>query len=161
MSFLNRQGIPRVLLLGRGDDDVEFTKSLAPLLSFRLISRDKPGDSFQMHRLVQLSTRAWLNDQQKTQKYKVRALKAVTDLFPEVPDKDESLCQQLISHVQAVVAFTYDGSENRKVKAKLLHYAALYESAQGGLRTAEAWMEEAVEIRKDELGEGISIQYTA
>jgi hypothetical protein len=58
--FLNCHCISRSLLFSEEEDGVEFTKALAPLLAFRLISVDKSKQEFSMHRLVQLSTRAWL-----------------------------------------------------------------------------------------------------
>ncbi|KAF2009243.1 TPR-like protein [Aaosphaeria arxii CBS 175.79] len=63
MSLFNRQGIPEHLLAGyykeHGTSKL-FEDDLNTLLSFSLIATETDGEHFQMHRLVQYSTRRWL-----------------------------------------------------------------------------------------------------
>ena len=59
LSMFDRQGIPECLL-HRDDDQLQFEDAIAPLRSFSLVKQQAKERSFEMHRLVQLSTRKWL-----------------------------------------------------------------------------------------------------
>jgi hypothetical protein len=61
MSMFDRQGIPVSLLQGQASR-LDFEDALAPLLSFSLVRAEISKQSFEMHRLVQLSMRTWLKD---------------------------------------------------------------------------------------------------
>ncbi|KAF2175866.1 hypothetical protein K469DRAFT_52280 [Zopfia rhizophila CBS 207.26] len=64
MSLFDRQGIPESLLSGRYQEDndasPDFEDDLNTLTSFSLVATDVDGYQFEMHRLVQFSTRKWL-----------------------------------------------------------------------------------------------------
>lgn len=59
MSNFDRSEIPADLLRS-GDDVLEFEDALAPLMSYSLTHEHTGQDRFEMHRLVQLATRGWL-----------------------------------------------------------------------------------------------------
>jgi hypothetical protein len=56
MSMFNRQGIPEDLI-NQGMDQLDFEDAVALLISFSLIQTNIGGQSFEIHRLVQLSIR--------------------------------------------------------------------------------------------------------
>jgi hypothetical protein len=56
MSFFDRQRIPR-FLMNQDDDDFEFDETVGVLIGFSFIRSQNDGDSFDMHPLVQLSTK--------------------------------------------------------------------------------------------------------
>ena len=56
MSVLDRQGIPKSLLRKEDERSIEFTTAMGTLQAFSLITAERAGESFEMHRLVQLST---------------------------------------------------------------------------------------------------------
>ncbi|KAJ5358338.1 uncharacterized protein N7496_010751 [Penicillium cataractarum] len=59
MSMFDREGILEGLI--RGDsDEVQFEDAVAPLISYSLVRVKLETASFDMHRLVQLSVRTWL-----------------------------------------------------------------------------------------------------
>ena len=60
MAVLDRQGIPKALLLRDGERRTEFTTALGMLQAFSLVTSEKGGVSFEIHRLVQVSTQRWL-----------------------------------------------------------------------------------------------------
>ena len=60
MAFLDRNGILRTLLKRHGVGTVDLTTALGVLQAFSLISAEKGTESFEMHRLVQLSLQRWL-----------------------------------------------------------------------------------------------------
>jgi hypothetical protein len=56
MSFFDRQGIPR-FLMNQDDDDFEFDEAVGILIRFSFIRSQNDRDSFDLHPLVQLSTK--------------------------------------------------------------------------------------------------------
>src|SRR5690606_2355695 len=97
MSFFDRQGIPDWVLnprIKRGggvnetkdqdsassddnsdidadsDSDSDFENDLAMLRDYCLVSVNDKGNEFEMHRLVQLSTRRWLESSRLQEKFK-------------------------------------------------------------------------------------------
>jgi hypothetical protein len=55
MAVLDRQGIPKTLLRRDGERGTEFTTALRTLQAFSLVTVEKGGASFEIHRLVQVS----------------------------------------------------------------------------------------------------------
>ena len=162
ICFLDRHNIPGTLLQ-RGDDETAFaSKMLGPLLRFCFLSRVKSqttGDVYEMHSLVHLFSSIWAK-KRGASKYAAMALRAVADHFPPADDPDEDICQQLSPHARAVLdatatATAYETREpdDKKTRAELLHNAASYEIDLGNFKLAEAWVDEAWQIRKEQLGE--------
>ena len=64
MSLFDRRGIPESLLRGRykghKDGEVDFEDDIHTLTGFSLVEMSTDGREFKMHRLVQFSTKKWL-----------------------------------------------------------------------------------------------------
>ncbi|KAK9434824.1 Nucleoside phosphorylase domain protein [Metarhizium brunneum] len=86
MCYLDRQKISCSCFSRGKEPGVDFIKDLGPLRSFRLLTADKSRESFEMHRLVQLSTKAWLNAHKETDGYIAKALNRVSELGYRDPD---------------------------------------------------------------------------
>src|SRR5204863_6675652 len=99
MSFFDRQGIPEYLLPGdvksegrndsnnrSGDDDSgagsNFEENITTLRNYSLITVSEEGDAFEMHRLVQLSTRKWLEACGQLEKWKQQYITRLSQAFP-------------------------------------------------------------------------------
>ena len=63
MAVLDRQGIPKSLLQNDTDRKTEFVTARGILQRFPLISTEDGGSKYELHRLVQLATRKWLEIQ--------------------------------------------------------------------------------------------------
>lgn len=59
MALFNRQAVPE-LLLRQKHGSIEFEKAIELLLGFALLTAKRDDSVFSMHRLVHLSTLAWL-----------------------------------------------------------------------------------------------------
>ena len=162
ICFLDRHNIPGTLLQ-RGDDETAFaTKMLGPLLRFCFLSRVKSqtaGDVYEMHSVGHLFSSIWAK-KRGASKYAAMALRAVADHFPPADNPDDDICQQLSPHARAVLdatatatAYETRDSDDREARADLLHNAASYEIDLGNFKLAEAWVDEAWQIRKEQLGE--------
>src|ERR1700722_5823880 len=60
MAVLDRQRIPETLLRKGCERETEFATALGTLQAFSLISVEKGGTNFEIHRLVQISAQRWL-----------------------------------------------------------------------------------------------------
>src|SRR5262249_50890426 len=62
MTFLDRQSIPKLFLKRKNEDDKSFElmKALGTLKAFSLVIETEAGNTFDVHRLVQLVMREWL-----------------------------------------------------------------------------------------------------
>ena len=85
MAMLDRQGVPDALLLAEREHSVSFDTSIGVLIAFSLIAEEKrnvpitydhgQGRAFQMHRLVQFSMKACLEEEGSLGLWQERALK--------------------------------------------------------------------------------------
>ena len=127
MSFFNRQAIPQ-FLVQRGYDDLAFGEVIGPLLNFSLVRADNTGQMFELHRLVQIATRHWIERDGSTQKWIDCAIDRMAEEFPGAEDQRRSwaACEMLISHVEEVLG-NEPGSEQFQLKyANLLIDSSLY-----------------------------------
>jgi tetratricopeptide (TPR) repeat protein len=151
MAVLDRQGIPKMLLQRHGERITEFTTALGTLLAFSLVTAEKGGDNFKMHRLVQVSTQRWLELHGETTKWREEALKVLSEAFPSNKYKNWTTCEALAPHVQVVTQYTFTPDLNL-LYAKLLHKASSYDKTQGRYNLAYGRCLDALSIRKKELG---------
>ena len=105
MAVLDRQGISKMLLC---EDDtkeqIEIITALGTLQAFSLISSDKEAKTFEMHRLVQLSTLMWLEMQNEKLKWQDRALQILSAKFPSGNNFETwEICALYLPHVMIVI----------------------------------------------------------
>lgn len=81
MALLDRQGVPKSLLRKKNDRFVEFSSAIGTLQAFSLIRVETGGETFSMHRLVQLSTQNWLEMQSTLGDYQEEAVKMLSAKF--------------------------------------------------------------------------------
>jgi hypothetical protein len=81
MSMFDRQGIP-MSLLRNSTSQLDFDDALAPLLSFSLVRAEVGKQSLEMHRLVQLSMRRWLEANKQLNKWTKESIRVLTAAFP-------------------------------------------------------------------------------
>ena len=77
MSCLNRQAIPQFLIQSNIDTLV-FSEAIAMLLNSSLIRAEIRQQNFEMHRLVRIATRHWLEREPLGQKWKDCAIERLT-----------------------------------------------------------------------------------
>ena len=151
MAVLDRQGILKMLLRRRDEHGTELTTALGTLLAFSLITAEKGGDSFKMHRLVQVSTQRWLDLHGGTTRWRESALKRLAKLFPSSSYNHWTTCEALLPHVRVVTRYTFPPNLNL-LYAQLLFRVSCYEEKQGWDNIAYEKCFEAFSIRKVELG---------
>ncbi len=180
MSFFDRQGIPEALLKSvRGDEDgrraVDATDSddskydsdgepddgseedgfdddVATLSDFCLVSTNEEGDVFEMHRLVQLSTRKWLEAHGLQERFKGQFVARMARSFPTGDYSNWTTCQRLFPHVEAAVGYRPAEAKLEEAWATLLHNGGWYARAQGRYDMAERMVDKAKRSREKRVG---------
>lgn len=96
MSLFDRQGIPESLLDGHyhhnKDASSDFEDDLNTLMSFALVTADVNGNQFEMHRLVQFSTKTWLELYNELEQWKERYAKLMDESYPVGRHENWTVC---------------------------------------------------------------------
>ncbi|RDW59938.1 hypothetical protein BP6252_13025 [Coleophoma cylindrospora] len=151
IAMLDRQGIPKFLLSTRYASLLDFDEALQPLNEFSFITIEKSGESYEMHRLVQLAMRKWLEWRDDVERWQGEAVDVVSRAFPNGNYENWELCGKLLPHAQEVIQFELRSNTYCIAQAALLHYMAWYSWAQGHYVHAETQSQEALVIRKQLL----------
>ena len=163
MSFCDPQGIPAELIRYRledaGDelyeerndnvlssdkdsdsdlsDDDQFEMDVQTLRDFSFISTTSNPSIFQMHRLVQLATRKWLDANEQLEKWKEQYIKILYQRMPDEESKTwRGACRALFPHVKSVAKQRPKRDDVLSTWASLLHYTAQYALLSGKLAEA-------------------------
>jgi tetratricopeptide (TPR) repeat protein len=175
MSFFDRQGIPAWVLrpsehdkdgtrrAGKGrfgdsssatdddSDDSGFEDDVAMLMNYCLIVADETGGEFEMHGLVQLSTRRWLRAFGQHDTCKQRCIERLAAVFPTGRYEDWATCGSLFAHVQVVSGYL-PRENTAETWATLLHNAGWYAKSQGRHDVAQQMAYKSWEVRNRKLG---------
>ena len=152
MCVLERQGIPGFLFCQDDSDSLEFEDSIGTLIEFSFVAAEKDDSIFQMHRLVQLAMRKWLEMHDELEKRKEEMLSLLSDNYPRGVFENWKTCEALEPHAQAVLSYDYAPPQCKLEQAKILHHSAQYADDQGKYEVARGKVQEAVNIRKTFLG---------
>ena len=153
MSLFDRQGIPQYLLQEQGEDDLRFENRLAPLEEFSLITLEDGGQSFQMHRLVQMAIRSWLERHGETDRWKHIAAELIDYNLPGSDYKFWKTWDTLLPHSEVVLDYVFPGTDSQLLRARILHNTASYFEERGRYTEAKERCQRALDIRLDLLGD--------
>jgi len=159
MAMFDRQGVPERLLYD-GRSRLQFEDAVTPLTSFSLIrtqgrkpSRQQTGDqSFEMHSLVQLSTRKWLELNDEVGKWRKASLRIVAATFPNGQHETWASCQILLPHSKKVLGYSSGCEEETLDQASIAIKTAWYLSLVGEYELAGNINRSALKAREAVLG---------
>ena len=152
MAVLDHQGIPKALLSREGENVIELTSALGTLQAFSLITAETGGASFEMHRLVRLSTQKWLELQGDISKWQEEALVQLVRVFPDGDYDTWATCETLSPHALIVLQYQVTAKSDQLARASLLHDMACYEYQRGQYWVAFCHCDKAHTIREKQLG---------
>jgi hypothetical protein len=182
MSFFDRQGIPEALLqrraLQRGvqisqkepkhdvsesdeEDnasqssagDEQFEKDIVALRNFCFVSVETSGTSFEMHALVQLATRMWLEANSKLEQWKEQFISNLCAAFPTGEYENWVTCRALFAHARSAVGQPPEHESSLAEWATLLYRAAWYAQRMGNSTDAVTLATKSMRARKKVLGQ--------
>ncbi|KAH7119994.1 hypothetical protein B0J11DRAFT_492136 [Dendryphion nanum] len=167
MSFFDRQGIPEALLRNRDgvkkgceslefahherddeswvDDestsdasiDDRFENDLVTLRHYSFITSTTEPDTFEMHSLVQLATRKWLERRGQLERWKEEFISSMCAEFPMGRYENWKKCQALFPHARLALSQQPKSEESRKELSLLLQNAAWFAKQRGMTDDAE------------------------
>ncbi|KAJ5065692.1 hypothetical protein J3E74DRAFT_414642 [Bipolaris maydis] len=154
MSFFDRQGIQEALLHQQSSiADDGFEEDVLVLRDYSLITVTRDADTFEMHSLVQLATRTWLENEGQLDKWREQFISNLCAELPTGEHENWEKCQALFPHARAALAQQPKSREARKEWALLLYKAAWYAWRRGRAGDAEEMATVSMEARSEELGE--------
>jgi len=100
--MFDRQGIPEGLVRADGDG-LQFEDALAPLINYPLVRVELETGSFDMHRLVQLSVRTWLEIYLELARWQEKSRAIMAQKVPGGEYESWIECQRLLPHAKEVM----------------------------------------------------------
>ncbi|OAL56144.1 putative kinesin [Pyrenochaeta sp. DS3sAY3a] len=182
MSLFDRQGIPEALLQRQasqrgaqrsqkeprkdawGSDeedngsqsstsDDQFEDDIVALRNFCFVTVDTSGTSLEMHALVQLATRKWLEANSKLEQWKQQFVSSLHAAFPTGEYGNWAACQALYAHAKAAVGQQPEDELSIVEWATVLYRAAWFAERTGNIGDAEMLATKAMKARKKVLGQ--------
>lgn len=117
-------------VLSIGEDDA-FEEDLVTLEGYSFISKTTNPSTFEMHNLVQLSTRRWLEAQGSAQRWKERFVRNLDIVFPSGEYENWTMCQALLPHAQAATLLKMGTVEASLQWASVMYHASWYARERG------------------------------
>jgi hypothetical protein len=177
MSFFDRQGIPEWLLKPLKDcragaekrsvsdvfEDMEsnssdseaedvFDDDVSMLRDYCLITPNQDGDEFEMHGLVQLSTRKWVEAFGRQEEFKQQFITRLSGSFPTGDYSNWVICRRLFAHVEKATDYRPASNAVEELWATLLYNGGWYAWLQGRYDVAERMAGKARRSRERRLG---------
>ncbi|KAF2476755.1 TPR-like protein [Lindgomyces ingoldianus] len=156
MSLFDHQGILESLLHDRyqldEDEDVDFENDIHTLISYSLVKMSTDGSEFEMHRLVQFSTKMWLALNNELELWKATYSALMDESYPVGRPENWPVCQALFPHVQAVVNSQPKDAKALEAWASVLFKAAWYATEMGQYNKAYEMGSAAFQVRETILG---------
>ena len=128
------------------EDDVQTLRDY----SFLSVGTDR---TFEMHALVQLATRKWLEANRKLEQWKQCYIKNLSAEFPTGEHENWTYCQALFPHAKSAVIQRPKAEGSLREWASLLYHAAWYAWRKGSITEAVDLSEMAMKVRKNILGQ--------
>jgi hypothetical protein len=105
MAVFDGQHIPEYLVRSETETSLKFHARLAPLHAFSLVITEKDRKIFQMHRLVQLATREWLEYANVLDKWREEGAIVMARTFPEGDYGDLKARETLYPHAREITRY--------------------------------------------------------
>ncbi|KAF5669916.1 hypothetical protein FDENT_11382 [Fusarium denticulatum] len=151
MSMFDRQGIP-ITLLRNSTSQLDFDDALEPLLSFRLVQVEIGKQSFEMHRLVQLSMRKWLEADRRLMHWTKESRKVMNAVFPSGDFVTWADCQILFPRAKEIMSHSVGDQEDELNHAYVASKTGWFLLLGGGYTTAEVINRQALKGFEKILG---------
>ncbi|KAI0191890.1 P-loop containing nucleoside triphosphate hydrolase protein [Astrocystis sublimbata] len=127
--------------------DDQFQEDVSTLRDYSFITITDNGSMFEMHRLVQLATRRWLETKGQQERWNHEFLYRLAVQFPPGEYENWEQCRVLLPHAKSAAAQRPKAEASLIEWASVLHKAAWYLRYLGELQAAEKMAEDGMEVR--------------
>ena len=122
MCFLAEKDIP-ASLLPPADDELEADEAIGTLKAYAFITQREEQDSFDIHRLVRLAMRNWVDEKGEKGVQVTKVIQQVAKMFPFPKHENRNVWIKYLPHAQAALKFLGDCTE-KVAKSRLLFNVA-------------------------------------
>ena len=155
MSMFDRQGIPGSLLQeqyeGGEGGDADLDDDIYTLTSFSLVKVSADGDEFEMHQLVQFSTKKWLELYNELEVWRGTYAMLMDASYPVGKHENWPVCRALFPHAQAMAQGRPEDAKALEAWASVLFKVAWYVSEIGQYSKAFELGSAALQARESVL----------
>ncbi|ETS78535.1 hypothetical protein PFICI_10597 [Pestalotiopsis fici W106-1] len=132
--------------------DEDFEEAISSLRDYSFISSNKNGTSLEMHRLVQLSMRRWLETQGRKEEWQQNFVNRLCSHLPDGEYKNWPVWKILFPHAKAAARLWSEEDTSPIALATILHQASGYLYKICAFNEAEQMSMAALDIRIKLLG---------
>ena len=175
MSLFDREGIPDDLLQGQypqvsdgadssdseDDDESKFEDDVAMLRAYHLVQFGVNEKVFDMHRLVQFSTKSWLSTHHQLVTWQEVYIKLMGAAYPTGDYRNWLRCKALFPHAQMVLLYEAPSVICRKARDRALYNGAWYGLKNGQYVMAEKMARSCLQSRELRITNDGSLAFNA
>jgi hypothetical protein len=151
MACIDRNDIPQ-LLLPAGPSRKKEIEAVGTLMAYSFIIKRGETMVFDLHRLVHLATRSWLQKESSLSQWGQAAIERLDDLFPDVEHQNRAQWRIFLPHAAYALRRNNVAQDNSRRLDLAWKYAKSLGS-DGRYREAEKPFEEVFQARNKALGE--------
>jgi len=148
MCFLAKKEIPTGLL-APGGDELEVDEAMGTLKAYAFITQLDGQDSFDIHRLVRLVMRNWLDEKGQLQECRASVVQRLAEVFPFPVHKNREVWMRYLPHAQTALTCGDDATGG---ESDLLFKVATSYYILGKYQEAKAMHRQALELRQRVFG---------
>jgi hypothetical protein len=153
ICFFAEKNIPRSLLPSAAIIRIE--QSIGTLKAYAFLTERDNGNSYDIHRLVQIAARTWLKANGEWQEWATKALRRLAEAFPYPKHENRQTWIGYITHAQHILQFRKDITDNEEAEQDLrdlLFTIGTSFDILGKYNEAEALHREALGLREKVFG---------
>jgi tetratricopeptide (TPR) repeat protein len=144
MSCIEWKAIPRSILPAVRPE-ARMTTAIGTLWSYSFITTRNDSQTYDMHRLVHVAARVWLQQKGLMVETQKRALEHLSNIFPSDDYEEREVWREYIPH--AVRIRDVRAGEHIDVRGKLCLQVGRCLRVDGRIRDAVGWLEESRDLR--------------
>lgn len=153
MAVLERQSVMDVFLRNPEEGKVAFDVAMGTLKAFSLITEEKAKGLYSMHRLVQISTRWWLEKRGLLKDWEARAVDIVFRNCPENGEFENWIMWEAFNpHLETVLRYDTMPQALEPRKVTILTRASEYDWRRQRYKSAAEKARQSLEIQQRSLG---------
>jgi len=106
---------------------------MTPLISFSLVKKQIGRQSFEMHWLMQLSTRKWLELHKELERWRKEPIRIMVKAFPSGNYETWTDCQVLLPHSKEAISYALSDKDEELNLATIAGNTGWYLYRRGGM----------------------------
>lgn len=142
--------------LSNDEDEIytrsQFEEDILLLRQFSFVSLSTSGDTFEMHTLVQLATRRWLEAHGQIEDWQCKYISMLYSVMPTGKYENWEICRILFPHVKTTLTQQPRDSAAQEKWSGILMRAAYYADEMGNISDMEIMARMSMEVRQKLFG---------